>query len=306
MAVSSTRPLGVRRRHDRDRRPIQTSGRPTTPRPGRLGGPNSAPGTATGATTPEADRHRETSEAAALNAVTGLTRERVRALDLAAGLAVFFMILVHVLWHWGAPGTWTTPIGQAISYAAGPTAAPVFTFLMGVSIGAAARVGHGNARRPRAVAGPAGLRPQLPARRDPGLARSGDRGHHARAGRAVHALVAGHDGRSPPRHRPLDGRHRDPADPIATRLAVAGSGRRAGPRGSLAPAGRVRHPDPGRAAHPGPRLGPERLLRGRALAHVSARRCVLRRDPRPGARSDGGLPPGTRPWASCSSSSVVC
>jgi len=83
------------------------------------------------------------SEAAALNAVTGLTRERVRALDLAAGLAVFFMILVHVLWHWGAPATWTTPIGQAISYAAGPTAAPVFTFLMGLSIGAAAHSGLG-------------------------------------------------------------------------------------------------------------------------------------------------------------------
>ncbi|HUP54833.1 MAG TPA: heparan-alpha-glucosaminide N-acetyltransferase domain-containing protein [Methylomirabilota bacterium] len=80
-----------------------------------------------------------TSDPAALNAVTGLARERVRALDLAAGLAVFFMILVHVLWHWGRPETWTTPIGEAISYAAGPTAAPVFTFLMGVSLGAAPR-----------------------------------------------------------------------------------------------------------------------------------------------------------------------
>jgi uncharacterized membrane protein len=83
-----------------------------------------------------------TSQAAALNAVTGLVaRERVRAFDLAAGLAVFFMILVHVLWHWGAPDTWSTPVGQAISYAAGPTAAPVFTFLMGVSLGAAPRLG---------------------------------------------------------------------------------------------------------------------------------------------------------------------
>jgi len=75
---------------------------------------------------------------AQLNAVTGLAgRERVRAFDLAAGLAVFFMILVHVLWHWGRPETWTTPIGEAISYAAGPTAAPVFVFLMGASLGAA-------------------------------------------------------------------------------------------------------------------------------------------------------------------------
>jgi uncharacterized membrane protein len=74
------------------------------------------------------------------NAVTGITgRERVRAFDLAAGLAVFFMILVHVLWHWGTPATWTTPIGEAISYAAGPTATPVFLFLIGASLGAARR-----------------------------------------------------------------------------------------------------------------------------------------------------------------------
>jgi uncharacterized membrane protein len=75
---------------------------------------------------------------APVNAVTGIVgRERVRALDLAAGLAVFFMILVHVLWHWGVPETWTTPIGEAISYAAGPTATPVFMFLLGASLGAA-------------------------------------------------------------------------------------------------------------------------------------------------------------------------
>jgi uncharacterized membrane protein len=79
-----------------------------------------------------------------LNAVTGLARrERIRAFDLAAGLAVFFMILVHVLWHWGRPETWTTPIGEAISYAAGPTAAPVFAFLMGASFGAAPRTTFG-------------------------------------------------------------------------------------------------------------------------------------------------------------------
>jgi uncharacterized membrane protein len=76
--------------------------------------------------------------AASPNAVTGLTgRERIRAFDLAAGLSVFFMILIHVLWHWGRPETWTTPIGQAINYAGGPTAAPVFVFLMGASLGAA-------------------------------------------------------------------------------------------------------------------------------------------------------------------------
>src|SRR3954454_25367930 len=58
----------------------------------------------------------ETTDPAATNAVTGITgRERVRASDLAAGLAVFFISLVHVLWHWGAPETWTTPIGEEVS-----------------------------------------------------------------------------------------------------------------------------------------------------------------------------------------------
>jgi uncharacterized membrane protein len=86
------------------------------------------------------EQTRDEPRGAELNAVTGLVgRERVRAFDLAAGLAVFFMILVHVLWHWGRPETWTTPIGEAISYAAGPTAAPVFVFLMGASLGAARR-----------------------------------------------------------------------------------------------------------------------------------------------------------------------
>ena len=81
---------------------------------------------------------------APVNAVTGIAgRERVRAFDLAAGLAVFFMILVHVLWHWGTPDTWTTPIGEAISYAAGPTATPVFLFLIGASLGAARRSNAG-------------------------------------------------------------------------------------------------------------------------------------------------------------------
>lgn len=84
----------------------------------------------------------ESSPEVAVNAVTGITgRERVRAFDLAAGLAVFFMILVHVLWHWGERSTWTTPVGETISFAAGPTAAPVFVFLMGASLGAAERVG---------------------------------------------------------------------------------------------------------------------------------------------------------------------
>jgi uncharacterized membrane protein len=86
------------------------------------------------------DEGDERAIGSAPNAVTGLAgRERIRAFDVAAGLAVFFMILVHVLWNWGRPETSTTPIGEAVSFAAGPTATPVFVFLMGASFGAAPR-----------------------------------------------------------------------------------------------------------------------------------------------------------------------
>ena len=84
-------------------------------------------------------------EPATGDAVTGLAaRERVRAFDLARGLAIVFMIGVHVLWHWGAPDTWTTPIGQVISFLGGPTAAPVFMFLMGASLAFSSRSRFGS------------------------------------------------------------------------------------------------------------------------------------------------------------------
>ena len=78
--------------------------------------------------------------------VTGLapSREaardgRVRAFDLARGLAVVFMILVHVLFHWGRPETWSTPVGSVISFLGGPLAMPVFMFLMGASLAFSSR-----------------------------------------------------------------------------------------------------------------------------------------------------------------------
>jgi len=70
--------------------------------------------------------------------------DRVRGFDLARGLAVLFMIGVHVLFHWGAPDTWTTPIGQAIGFLGGPTAAPVFMFLMGASLAFSSRSSFGS------------------------------------------------------------------------------------------------------------------------------------------------------------------
>jgi uncharacterized membrane protein len=79
------------------------------------------------------------------DAITGLaSRDRVRAFDLARGLAVVLMIGVHVLWHWGAPDTWLSPIGQVISFLGGPTAAPVFMFLMGASLAFSSRSSFGS------------------------------------------------------------------------------------------------------------------------------------------------------------------
>jgi uncharacterized membrane protein len=84
-------------------------------------------------------------QATAADAVTGLAaRDRIRGFDLARGLAVVFMIGVHVLWHWGAPDTWTSPIGTAISFLGGPTAAPVFMFLMGASLAFSSRSSFGS------------------------------------------------------------------------------------------------------------------------------------------------------------------
>ena len=111
----------------------------------------------------------ETTEPLALNAVTGIAgRERIRAFDLAAGLAVFFMILVHILWHWGARDTWTTPVGEAISFAAGPDRRARVRVPDGRLAGGGTPHGHRLAGGARPVARVPGLRPQLPARRHPG------------------------------------------------------------------------------------------------------------------------------------------
>ncbi len=72
--------------------------------------------------------------------------ERIRAFDLARGLAVLFMILVHALGHYGSTATWTTPIGGVLVFLGGPAAAPVFMVLMGASLAFSRR------SSPRAIA----------------------------------------------------------------------------------------------------------------------------------------------------------
>ena len=73
---------------------------------------------------------------------------RIRAFDLARGLAVAFMVLVHVLFHFGSPAAWTSPAGAVLIFLGGPLAAPVFMFLMGTSLAFSRRsTARGIARR---------------------------------------------------------------------------------------------------------------------------------------------------------------
>ncbi len=60
-------------------------------------------------------------------------KTRLRAIDLARGLAVFFMILVHVLITYSAPEVAHSLFGNIVGFLGGPPAAPVFMALMGIS-----------------------------------------------------------------------------------------------------------------------------------------------------------------------------
>jgi uncharacterized membrane protein len=72
---------------------------------------------------------------------------RIRAFDLARGLAIAFMVAVHVLGHYGDDASWTSPLGAAVIVLGGPTAAPVFMFLMGASLAFSRRASAGGIAR---------------------------------------------------------------------------------------------------------------------------------------------------------------
>ena len=59
---------------------------------------------------------------------------RQREVDFARGLAVLFMILVHVLGIYGTEGVQGSVFGYVIDFLGSPPAAPVFMLLMGLSI----------------------------------------------------------------------------------------------------------------------------------------------------------------------------
>jgi uncharacterized membrane protein len=61
------------------------------------------------------------------------SEDRVLAIDLARGLAVLFMVWIHVLITFSTPQVMHSPFGTIIEFLGGPPAAPVFMALMGVS-----------------------------------------------------------------------------------------------------------------------------------------------------------------------------
>jgi len=60
-------------------------------------------------------------------------KKRLDAVDLARGLAVLFMICVHVLEVYANPGVFNSAFGKVVQFLGGPPAAPVFMMLMGLS-----------------------------------------------------------------------------------------------------------------------------------------------------------------------------
>ena len=60
-------------------------------------------------------------------------RARVYAINLARGLAVFYMVLVHVLITYATPTVTGSVFGTIVGFLGGPPAAPVFMALMGTS-----------------------------------------------------------------------------------------------------------------------------------------------------------------------------
>ena len=68
-----------------------------------------------------------------------ISKEKINAnrqieLDIAKGLAVLFMLNVHVLWDLSAPEVKKTILGNLIHFFGGVPAAPVFMFAMGIGI----------------------------------------------------------------------------------------------------------------------------------------------------------------------------
>ncbi len=63
-----------------------------------------------------------------------MSGSRIRSIDLARGLALLSMVMVHVLGLYGTPALNRSLLAAAIKFLGGPPSAPVLMFLMGTSL----------------------------------------------------------------------------------------------------------------------------------------------------------------------------
>lgn len=77
----------------------------------------------------------------------GAAPERVIALDLARGLAMLFMVMVHVQDTYGTDAVRRSVFGVIVEWLGSPPAAPVFMFLMGASTAYSSRATLGKGLR---------------------------------------------------------------------------------------------------------------------------------------------------------------
>ena len=65
---------------------------------------------------------------------TSNNNNRIKAFDLARGLPILFMVIIHVLSFYGSPQVQESRFAQAIHYFIGWPSASIFVFMMGVFV----------------------------------------------------------------------------------------------------------------------------------------------------------------------------
>jgi uncharacterized membrane protein len=93
----------------------------------------------------------------ATRAWQAVERERVVAFDIARGVAVLGMILIHVQRHWAQQDPWVGLPNLVLAVLGGPLAAPVFMLVMGASVAWSHRIDRWSLARRGLVLLAAGL-----------------------------------------------------------------------------------------------------------------------------------------------------
>jgi uncharacterized membrane protein len=77
-----------------------------------------------------------------MTSATPQASQRVVGFDIARGVAVLGMILIHVQRHWAQPEPWAGLPNLVLAVLGGPLAAPVFMLVMGASVAWSRRTDH--------------------------------------------------------------------------------------------------------------------------------------------------------------------